>query len=367
MPVRLLMLLQCKLLPFLPMAILLAPLAAHGSPSGQSQRNVSKLAEGVYAIEHPGHRDDGLFSGNTTVIIGSRQVFVVDSAYLPSVTREDIAQIRQWTNKPVTFLLNTHFHNDHNLGNSLYLEAFPALTIIAHTETKKSMDMFGPGSANREERSSARIQKMLDDGKAPDGRPLTAEEKAYVKGVLDNRRPWIAEVKTFRYQCPTLTFDHDFSIDLGDREVQVKFLGRGNTGGDAVAYLPKEKIVVVGDLVGSPIPLANDGFPTEWIQTLENLGHLDAEMIVPGHGPVLHDKSRVFLFRDLLNSAVDQMNAKLMQIGPAMSHTLDEVKGNIDLSSFQQRFIGNDQALAPEWAEFTNRLMKTIFEEASLR
>src|SRR6478672_11617867 len=87
-------------------AIALACLfAATSGLSAETQRTVTKLAEGVYAIEHPGHRDDGLFSGNTTVIIGARQVFVVDSAFLPSVTREDIAQIHQWTDKPVTFLL----------------------------------------------------------------------------------------------------------------------------------------------------------------------------------------------------------------------------------------------------------------------
>lgn len=335
--------------------------------SAEEQRNVTKLAEGIYAIEHLGHRDDGMFSGNTTVVVGSRQVLVVDSAYLPSVTRADIAQIKQWTNKPVAFVLNTHFHNDHNLGNSLYIDAFPAVTIIAHTETKKSMDLFGPGSANREERTDIRLQKYLDDGKGPNGQALSAEDTAYVKQVLEGRRPFIDEIRQFRYQGPTLTFDHDFSIDLGDREVQIKFLGRANTAGDAIAYLPKEKIAVVGDLLGSPIPFANDGYPTEWIQALQNLGQLDADTIITGHGQVLRDKSRVFLYRDLLQSAVDQMNAKLKGLGPAMSHTIDEVKGSIDLSSFKQRFIGDDQNLAPEWDQFTNRLIKTIFEEASLR
>jgi len=338
------------------------PLAAE-----ESSRKVTKLADGIYAIEHPGHRQDGLFSGNTTVIIGARQVFVVDSAYLPSVTREDIAQIRRWTNKPVTFLLNTHFHNDHNLGNSLYVDAFPAITIIAHTETKKTMDMFGPGSADREEHTNIRIQKYLDTGKGPDGKPLPTEDTEYVKKVLNERKPYYDEIKKFRYQGPTLTFERDFSLDLGDRQVEIKFLGRGNTAGDAVVYLPKEKIVVVGDLVGTPVPLANDGYATEWIQTLNNLSKLDAETFVPGHGSVLHDKSRILLFRDLLQSASDQMNAKLMQTGPAMSRTLDEVKGSIDLKPFRQRFIGNDESLAPEWDEFTNGVIKILFEEASLR
>ena len=333
----------------------------------QTPAPTTKLAEGVYAIEHSGHRQDGLFSGNTTVIIGSRQVLVVDSPYLPSVTRDDIAQIRQWTDTPVTFLINTHFHNDHNLGNGLYLAAFPALTIIAHSETKKSMDMFGPSSAMRMERTNNRLQEMLEKGKGPDSRVLTSEERAYIKALLDARLPLTAELKKTKFQSATMTFAHDFTIDLGDREVQIKFLGKGNTAGDAVIYLPKEKIAAVGDLVGYPIPMANDGYPSEWIQTLQNLGQLDIDELVPGHGPVLHDKTRIFLFRDLLKSAADQLNAKLIQLGPAMSLTLEEVKGSIDLSPFRQRFIGQDDSLAPEWADFTNGLIKTLFEEASLR
>lgn len=335
--------------------------------AGETPRTVTKLTDGVYAIEHPGHRHDGMFSGNTTVIIGARQVLVVDSAYLPSVTREDIAQIRQWTDKPITFLLNTHFHNDHNLGNSLYMEAFPAITVIAHVETKRNMDMFGPGSAAREERTTVRLQRMLGDGKGPNGQALSEDDRAYVEKVVADRRPWVDEIKQTRFQTATLTFDHDVSIDLGGREVQIKFLGRGNTDGDAVAYLPKEKIVVVGDLVGYPIPMANDGYPSEWIQTLQNLAQLDADTFVPGHGPVLHDKSRILLYRDLLQSALDQLNAKLVQSGPGMGRTLDEIRASIDLTPFRRRFIGDDDSLAEDWDEFVSGLVKTLFEEASLR
>ena len=73
--------------------------------------------------------------------------------------------------------------------------------------------------------------------------------------------PVLEELRKVKFQSATLTFDHDFRIDLGNREVQVKFLGRGNTAGDAVAYLPNEKIVVAGDLVVYPIPYIYDGYP----------------------------------------------------------------------------------------------------------
>ncbi len=334
--------------------------------SGQTARKITQLADGVYEIEHQDALD-GFASGNTTVIIGTRQVFVVDTCFLPSAAREDIAQIRRWTDKPVSFVLNTHFHNDHNLGNRAYMDAFPALTIIAHVETKRDMDMFGPGSERREEKGTAFLQLMQDTGKTKDGRPLTAEEKTEVKNALARRIPVMQELKQVKFQSATLTFEHDFSIDIGDREVQVKFLGRGNTAGDAVVYLPKEKIAIVGDLVVYPIPYIYDGYPTEWIQTMQNLGQLDADTIVPGHGPIMHDKTYLSLIRDLLKSAVDQMNAELKRTGPAMFQTLDGVKGAVDLTSFKQRFAGSDKDLILAFDDMASNLVKVVFEEASLR
>ena len=153
----------------------------------------------------------------------------------------------------------------------------------------------------------------------------------------------------------------------GRHEVQVKFLGRGNTAGDAVVYLPREKIVVAGDLVVYPIPYIYDGYPVEWIQTLQNLNQLDADTIVPGHGPVMHDKTYILLVRDLMKSAVDQMNAKLAQAGPAMFLTIADVKVSIDLTPFQQRFTGDNQDLIAAYNDMTANLVKVLFEEASLR
>jgi cyclase len=346
--------------------ISLLPLTGPIAMQGQSERKVTKLAEGVYEIQHK-EEFGGSVNGNTTVIIGQRQVFVVDSCFLPSSAREDIAQIREWTDKPVAFVLNTHFHNDHNLGNRIYLDAFPAITIIAHIETKKDMDHFGPGSAARTQQGIDRLQKMLSTGKGPDGQNLSDVDKTEVKEALAKRLPEIEELNQVTFQSATLTFDHDFSIDLGNREVQVKFLGRGNTNGDTVVYLPRERIVMTGDLVVNPIPFFYDGYPTEWIKTLQNLSQLDADTVVPGHGPILHGKSQLYLIRDMMQSAVDQMNAKLTQAGPAMFLTLDSVKEAVDLTPFRQRFAGSDKDLNDAFDSAAADLVKLVFRESSLR
>jgi len=329
-------------------------------------RQVTQVAPGVYVIQHDNRPGSGP-SGNTTVIIGEREVFVVDSGFLPSTAREDIEQIRQWTNKPVRYLLNTHFHNDHNNGNGTYLDAFPALAIIAQEETKKDMDLIQPGNIERmPKRTAARIAAWKQ-GKDIDGSTLSAEDKKQVEQLLPTMERLEADQRAIVYHSPTLTFKDEVDIDLGDREVQVKHLGRGNTSGDAIVYLPKEKIVVAGDILVYPIPYTFDGYPSEWVQTLHKMALLESDTIVPGHGAILHDKNYLFLVADLLQSAVDQMRERVRQTGFLGSRSLDDVKSSIDLTAFRQRFAGNDQGLQKQFDDMTGALVKTTFTEAAQR
>lgn len=331
-----------------------------------NERRVTKLADGVYAIEHQ-DLNDGNPSGNTTVIIGKREVFVVDSCYRPSSAAEDIAQIRQWTDKPVAYLLNTHFHNDHNNGNKTYVDAFPALSIIAQKETKKDMDLIQPGNVERQPKEIAAMIATLKEGKDLSGRTLSQEEKKQVQELLPGLEQAEAEFKTLAYQSPTLTFTDEIDLDLGNREVQVMHLGRGNTPGDAIAYLPKEKIIVAGDLLVNPIPYTYDGYPAEWVQTLHRMGQLDATSIVPGHGPIMRDNAYLYLVADLLQSAVDQVRTRIRQLGFPGAHTLDEVRGAVDLTPFRHKFAGDNKDLEAQFDDMTSQLVKITFSEAAQR
>jgi cyclase len=346
---------------------LAALLLAAGLLFGDSnERKVTKLADGVFAIQHK-NLNDGNVSGNTTVIIGDREVFVVDSSYLPSLAREDIAQIRKWTDKPVGYLLNTHFHNDHNNGNKTYLDAFPSVAIIAQEETKKDMDLIQPGNIERGPKQIAATIAALKEGKTPEGRTPSEDEKKQVQEILPALEQQEAEFKTMVYQPPTLTFVDNLDINIGKREVQVKHLGRGNTPGDAIVYLPKEKILVAGDLLVHPIPYTYDGYPAEWAQTLQNMAQLDAAIIVPGHGPVLHDKAYLSLVSDLLKSAVEQVRARIRQLGFPGAQTLNEIKGSVDLTPFRAKFAGDDKDLQAKFDDMTEYLVKITFSEAAQR
>jgi cyclase len=347
-------------------ALLIAAGPVFGDSVNTNERRVTKLAEGVYAIQHQSS-SDGNVNGNTTVIIGDREVFVVDSCYRPSLALEDIAQIRRWTDKPVGYLLNTHFHDDHNKGNKTYMDAFPSLAIIAQEETKKDMDLIQPGNIERSPKELAATIAAFRQGKDQHGHALSEDDKRQVTDLLPGLEQLLEEFKTVVYQPPTLTFTDKLDIDIGNREVQVLHLGRGNTPGDTVAYLPKEKILVAGDLLVHPIPYTYDGYPAEWVQTLQKMAQLDADAIVPGHGAVLHDKSYLFLVADLFKSAVEQVRARIRQIGHPGFHSVDEVKGSVDLTPFRAKFAGDDKDLQAEFDDMTVHLVKLVFNEAALR
>jgi cyclase len=340
-------------------------ITAGPAQSAGDERQVTKLADGVFTIRHA--HIPGADSGNTTVIVGKRLVLVVDSGYLPSVAREDIAQIRRWTDKPVGYLVNTHYHNDHNNGNRTYLDAFPALTIIAQEETRQDMDLIQPGNIERTPREYEAAIAAYRQGKDENGQPLTGDDKTQALEVIPILEKVAADFRTIVYQPPTLTFTDRISIDLGDREVQVMHLGRGNTPGDAIAFLPKEKILVAGDLLVEPLPYVGDGYPAEWVVTLHRLAELGATAIVPGHGAVMHDNAYIQLVIELMQSAEDQVRARIRQLGFPGTHSLDEIKGFVDLTAFRARFAGDDKEIQARFDGMTADLVKITFSEAAQR
>ena len=317
------------------------------SPSADSvfssERQVTKLAEGVYTIRH---RDPfpGWVHGNTTVIIGTKEVLVVDSCQLSDCAREDIAQIRQWTRRPVRYLVNTHWHLDHTGGNRDYADAFPSLTIIAHAETKKMMDATRVSlprlTLQDATATQVRLHTLVETGHLPDGTPATETQKTAAAQKLALIAAVIDQARIFAYRGPTLAFDAEMAVDIGDREVQIKYLGRGNTAGDAVVYLAKERILIAGDLLDHPVPYAFDGYPSEWIQTLTRMAQLDAETIVPGHGAVLRDKKYLYQVVELMKTVVAQVTEQLNRNDEA---TLDDVKKSLELKSFRQAIAGDDK------------------------
>lgn len=328
------------------------------------ERSVTKAAEGVYVIRHKFVPFEG---GNTTVVIGRNAVLVVDSCGRPPVTRYDLERIRELTDKPVRYLLNTHWHSDHNIGNYLYARAYPGIMIIAHHETKTEMDLYSKTYKPRLERRLQAAKDALAQTADRDGKPFSDQAREAQRQRLAALEAEAQDFSDYEYQPPTRLFGTEMEIDLGGRKVQIRHLGRGNTSGDAVAYVPDAKVLAVGDLVVHPIPYTYDGYPTEWVKTLERIASFDALVIVPGHGALLRDKQYVFLVRDFLQSAIDQLKAQLRIVGPALFRRFEDVEKGIDLSAFRSRFVGKDAELNEDFTEIEGRLKVLVFREAQLR
>jgi glyoxylase-like metal-dependent hydrolase (beta-lactamase superfamily II) len=317
------------------------------------ERKTTRLADGVYVIRHK-DAPDTFPQGNTTVIVGDREALVVDSCYLPSSAREDIADIRRWTDKPVRYLVNTHWHYDHTMGNGVYSEAFPSLTIVAHVETARQIRGYNPGWFERFPQRADRFKRILDAGKDDDGRPLSETARKEYADALAGVAPVAAEFEALADRAPNLTFDGQITLDLGNREVRVAHLGRGNTAGDAVVFLPKERILIAGDLLDHPIPYLGGGYPTELVSTLRAMARLEPQTIVPGHGEVLtgaYAGAYLGQVTEFVSAVVAQVSAEVYRLGNN-SRTLEDVQKaverNIDLAGWRAKFAGDD----PENREF---------------
>lgn len=313
--------------------------AAFADSSSVQQRTVTKIADGVYVIRHK-DAPNGFPQGNTTVVIGEREVFVVDSCYLPSSAREDIAEIHKWTDKPVRYLLNTHWHADHTRGNGTYAAAFPSIVIISQTATRELIKGFyadHPENAVAIVRKDVAVYKRyLDAGKTDDGTQLGEGDKEQLKAILAGADAVATEFTNLVPRLPDMTFDKELDLDLGDQPVQIKFIGRGNTAGDAIAYLPKSKILITGDLVVHPGPYMGSGFPTEWIQTLQTMIAMNPQTIVPGHGEILHDTVYLSHLEELATTVVADVRAEYFRL--TNRSTFDDVQKAIDKLALRNRF-----------------------------
>lgn len=326
-------------------ALVIFAASIHAVPDSSKSltRRFTKVADGIYTIRHK-DSPDTFPQGNTTVIIGDREVLVVDSCYLPSSAREDIEQIKQWTNKPVKYLVNTHWHFDHTMGNGTYWEAFPGLTIVAHTETAKQIAGYNPGWFERFPKRGDRMKQILDAGKDGNGKVLSDSERKEYSDAIAGLVPVQEEFKLISDRAPNLTFDSEMRIDMGGREVRIMHLGRGNTAGDALVYLPKEKLIITGDLVVHPVPYFFGGYPAEFAKTMRRLSLLDHETMIPGHGEILrNDKGKAYvkLLIEFSEAVTQQVSSEVHRFGSGAANlpaVREAINKTFDVRAWRQRF-----------------------------
>lgn len=310
------------------------------SPNVAGDFELQKLAEGVFAAIR---KQPPLFSfdPNNVFIINEQDVVVVDANASLAGTRQLLAALRKLTNKPVKYVINTHWHDDHIIGNQIWREAFPEVEFIGHISTLKDRPTVGEG--NRQAMLSggkgyaAHLRNLAEQGKSLAGTPITEEERVNYLGDAAWIERALAEAPQVKIILPTLTIENELTLHRGKRTIEIRHLGAGHTAADLVVYLPEEGILMTGDLVVWPIPLVGStSFPAAYSKTVEKLLAMQARVFVPGHGPVMRDDGYIRQVSRLLASIREQTAQAV-----ARGETLEQARKSVNLTEFRQSLAGD--------------------------
>jgi glyoxylase-like metal-dependent hydrolase (beta-lactamase superfamily II) len=344
-------------------ALFLLTPAARPAPQAAPQLIKIDVAEGIYLFQTPDHGDLGV-DGNAIVIVNDQDVFVFDANQTLAAARAVIAAIRQITPKPVRYVVNSHWHYDHWLGNEAYLQAFPGVEFIASDDARRIMEnvtthYIGMGPGQLEQIRKIR-QDQLASGKNRSGQPLTDGDRKRFEANLKVDAEFVAELQALHPILPTITYDHHLTLYHGGREFRImKFVG--NTPGDTALYLPNEKILITGDLLVHPIPYTFNSRPSQWIESLQELDRLDANLILPGHGEPQHDKQYLELVISSLEAARKQIYEAARK-----GMTLEEVRKAVNFDSMREKFAHGDSLRQREFQDyFTDPIVDRLFKEAT--
>ena len=212
---------------------------------GDKKVSFDQLGPGLYAYTAEGDPNSGM-------IVGDDAVMVIDAQPTPAMAGDLIARVAKVTDKPIRYVLLTHYHAVRTLGAS----AFKGAEILASDTTRALI-----------------AERGKEDMESEIGRFPRLFQAAETIGGLT----W-----------PTITFPDEVSVWLGRREVRIMHIGRGHTAGDVIAVVPDAGVVFAGDLVAyKSACYCGDAHFTDWPQTLDNLAEFQANALVPGRGAAL--------------------------------------------------------------------------------
>ncbi len=262
----------------------------------------TEIVPGVYSAIGTGTMNVG---SNSAVIINNDDVMIVDSHISPESGRAMLQEVKAITDKPVRFLINTHFHYDHTSGNQVFP---PGVDIIGHEFTRRKLtgDVLEKGMFADLLKG---LPKQLDDLRARAAREADAATRMRLDQQLRVQTAFANSLRDLKVTPPTVTLLDHMTLFRGDREIRLLYLGHGHTGGDLVVYLPKERVLCSGDLLVNGVANLIDGYVNEWPDALEKLKAIDFVDVIPGHGEPFKGKERVDWFQAYLRDLWKQASA----------------------------------------------------------
>lgn len=276
-----------KKLPFLALALLFL---LFFQQAVHADGGLIKITDSVYSYtDVKGAAAKNSFGANAGIIIGKDFLVAVDSLMSAQEARRFIKDIRKISKKPVKFLINTHYHLDHSLGNSEFAKL--GAVIIAQENDKANMQKAGEG--------------MLQFAKQ--------------MGLSDQ------DLQGTKLSYPTLTFKERVTLDLGNNKIEILYLGPGHTSGSVLVYVPQEKVLFAGDTLFTAFhPFLGEANIEGWVKVLDGVMAMEVARIIPGHGPVSTKKDVADLKSYLL--VFDQKAKELTAKSSDLNFIVGEMK-----------------------------------------
>jgi glyoxylase-like metal-dependent hydrolase (beta-lactamase superfamily II) len=229
--------------------------------------------------------------------------------------------------------VNSHYHYDHTDGNQVFRQI--GADVIGHAFVKYAMENYD--ILHREPYVTSQVvngQRRIDTAKQRLAEETDPQKRAALTAQLAAAEKNWTDLQEIKVTPPNVTYTDKKVIDLGGREVQLLFLGRGHTNGDTFIYLPKEKIVCTGDMLESGPSYMGDGQFPEWIAALEKLKALDTDLVLPGHGaPFKNAKAHIIAFQGYLRDIVTQVGDFRKQ-----GITAETAAQKVDMSAYKAEF-----------------------------
>ena len=324
-----------------------------------------KVADKVWVIRQaePFHLQP---IGNVTVVEQADGLVMVDAGGSPGGGRRLVGMIRALSPKPVKAVILTHWHGDHPQGLPEIQKAWPQARTISTAATKAALAGLKSPSAPfypDAERNAAMMKQFHD-------LPPFARAQLAAATTDAEREGWRKLERLFLYLSgdmdealtprPKETFTDRLDIPDPETPVEARFLGRANTDGDAVVWLPNQRVLVAGDIVVSPVPYGFGSYPQDWIATLGKVKAYDFAVLIPGHGAPQSDKA----YLDRLIALLEEVRR---QVAPraAAGLPLKDVQTQIDLSTLSRVFAGGD-AWRERWFDqyWTKPIVASAYKEA---
>jgi glyoxylase-like metal-dependent hydrolase (beta-lactamase superfamily II) len=293
--------------------------------SGEKLFDIQKAADGVY-FAHA--RPQAQVNCNAAIFVRSKDVVVVDAHSKPSAAASLIAQIRrEVTDKPVRYVINTHFHWDHTQGDHAYRMTGEKVDFIASNATKQLLEEF---AVSRMKASLDAVPPRIEALRARAAHSNSEQERAFCADQIRQLRAYQEDLKNYALELPTITFDKSYLLRDPAFDLHLEFHGQAHTAGDIFVFCPQHGVVATGDASHGWLPNIADGYPRLWPRTIDEVVRADFKYILGGHGPMQPDRTVMMSQRNYIEELAEKVeNAKKQGL------TLEEMKQRFTVASLK--------------------------------